>query len=86
MNNAEIKNAPKYAWKNSKSMQESETCGCYQCLQVMSVQEIEEWTDYGNTAICPKCGCDCLIPQSSSIPMYSQALKIIRDYWLGSKK
>lgn len=82
MNQNDIKNAPQYAWKNRKAVEESPACGCYQCLAVFSSEDIEEWTDYGNTAMCPKCGCDCVIAQSHAIPLDTQHLKQIHDYWL----
>jgi hypothetical protein len=77
-----IKQAPMMAWKNRKAMLESALCGCYQCLAIMSTEDIEEWTDYGMTAMCPKCGCDCLIPQSNSIPMDEGSMKELKDHWL----
>lgn len=85
MTDLELKNAPKYAWKNRKAMEESSTCGCYQCLAILSTEDIEEWTDYGHTALCPKCGCDCLIPQSHAIPIDQQSMKELYDHWFGRK-
>lgn len=81
MNQQHIKEAPKYAMKNQLAIAESQTCGCYQCLAVMSTQDITEWTDWGMTAICPKCGCDCLLAQSFGIPLDEQNLKNINQYW-----
>lgn len=75
MNNQDIKNAPKLAWNNHNLLKDN--CGCYHCLEIINVQDIKEWTDYGKTAICPKCNCDCLIPEIDL-----NNLKKIQDYWI----
>ena len=81
MTELDIKNAPQHAWDNRRQMGESQLCGCYQCLKVFPTEEIEEWTDYGKTALCPKCGCDCLIPQSQGIPLDDAGLGAVHEYW-----
>lgn len=35
--------------------------GCFSCFKVCELEEIEQWTDEGDTAICPNCGVDSLI-------------------------
>ena len=35
--------------------------GCYHCCKIYKEAEIEEWTDRGKTAICPKCNIDSVI-------------------------
>jgi hypothetical protein len=81
MTETDLKNAPQYAFQNYTALAESESCGCYQCLAVMSVQDITFWTDYGKTGVCPKCGCDCLIAQTLGIPLDAASLKEIHDHW-----
>lgn len=83
MTDIEFKNAPKYALKNRKAVEESTACGCYQCLAIVPTPDIIDWTDYGQTALCPKCGCDCLIAQSFAIPLDEASMKQLYDYWFG---
>jgi hypothetical protein len=85
MTSTELNNAPKYAMKNRQALEESATCGCYQCLSVMSTQDITDWTDWGNTALCPKCGCDCLIAQSFGIALDKKNLGELNQHWFGKK-
>jgi hypothetical protein len=36
--------------------------GCFYCVTVFDVQEIDEWIDGGQTALCPHCGIDSVLP------------------------
>jgi hypothetical protein len=36
--------------------------GCFYCIPVFDVEEIEEWIDGGQTALCPHCGIDSVLP------------------------
>ena len=36
-------------------------CGCYYCISRFSKQDIEQWVDDGQTALCPFCGIDSVI-------------------------
>lgn len=71
------------ALKNRKALEESASAGCYQCLAVIPTQDVADWTDWGQTGLCPMCGCDCLIADSHGVPLDEEHLKKIHDYWLG---
>lgn len=71
-----------YAIKNWKLIQESQTAGCYSCLKIIPVSEIKRTTDKGQTAICPLCDCDTLIPDSLT-ELNNEYLKEVREYWIG---
>lgn len=83
MTDQELKSAPKIAWMNRKTVQESQACGCYQCLAVVSTEDIVTWTDDNKTALCPECGCDCLVPQSHGLPLDRDTLSQLKQYWFG---
>ncbi|MDZ4772932.1 MAG: hypothetical protein SGI72_07330 [Planctomycetota bacterium] len=46
----------------------AERCGCFYCLAVYAPCDIRRWADptaaepRGNTALCPRCGVDAVIP------------------------
>ena len=95
MNNNVIRDAPMHALKNRKVLQETTMCACYQCYNFFGTCEIEEWTDAtkdfpeGATAICPKCGTDCVLPDEilgdttmCAVGEVSPVLKAIHEYWL----
>jgi hypothetical protein len=38
------------------------SCSCFFCMRRFGASLITEWTDGGDTAICPHCGIDSLLP------------------------
>ena len=66
------KDAPFQAFKNRKKLTNS--CGCFGCMTVLDVKEIEEWTDNDETAICPHCNKDTVIPDTDN-------LQEIHEHW-----
>lgn len=59
----------------------SSACGCFYCLETYPPAAIEEWTDRGTTAICPKCGIDAVIGSSSGVPLSEDFLGLMRSRW-----
>jgi hypothetical protein len=55
-----------YVTKNQKSIAKSKECGCIYCLKRFPVSEVEEYIfdgEEGNeTALCPYCSCDAVVP------------------------
>ena len=76
-----IKKAPMCAFKNKDAILSSKTCGCYNCLNVIQVEDIEFWTDDDETALCPKCTLDTLLAESLEIPLDKESLSKIRNHW-----
>lgn len=63
-------------------------CGCFHCLEIFSPSEIEEWcceVEDGEevTAICPHCGIDSVIGESSGFPISRDFLQLMRQKWFG---
>ena len=85
MNNKDLKNSAQYAWNNFDTVKNSTICGCFHCVEIINKNDINEWTDYGKTAICPKCGRDTIVPQNNSIIINLENLKKIHDYRLLKK-
>jgi len=77
-----IRKAPMYAFKNREAVLQSQVCGCYNCLEVIQVEDIDLWTDDDETALCPKCTMDTLLPESLGCPLDTTSLMEIRDHWL----
>jgi NAD-dependent SIR2 family protein deacetylase len=72
------RHAPMMAMRNKEQIQLVEQCGCYCCLEVFASKDVVEWTDKGDTALCPKCKADCVLP---SVTNFGE-LSSIRKYWL----
>ncbi|WP_295569937.1 cytoplasmic protein [uncultured Stenotrophomonas sp.] len=58
---ADIKEAHKYSIRHRGELKDSETCGCFYCLDIFDYKNIEDWIDDGDTALCPSCGIDSVI-------------------------
>ena len=84
MNENHLKAAPLYSFKNKVRISGSTQCGCYHCLAVFAKTEIKEWTDDGETAICPRCQIDTVIPDETGVEMTTENLKSLRDFWFRS--
>jgi hypothetical protein len=50
------------SWKARPALEAATKCGCYYCLKIYSPSKITEWCDSDQTAICPECGIDAVIP------------------------
>jgi hypothetical protein len=43
-------------------LQEYKLLGCFSCMAMISLKDVEEFTDRGQTALCPHCSVDAIIP------------------------
>ncbi|MBV8068290.1 MAG: hypothetical protein JO270_00195 [Acidobacteriaceae bacterium] len=55
---------------------------CFYCQKHYQPKLIKEWCDDEQTAICPKCGIDAVLP----FHMGTEALKDMHDYWFSGVK
>ena len=59
------KSAPEISKDNRHRFQPDADCGCYFCLTVFKGSEITDWIDKEQTALCPRCMLDAVIPNCS---------------------
>ena len=69
-----VRQAPVDSMKNRKHL--TGMCSCYHCLAEFNISEISEWTDGHQTAICPKCNVDAVLPICDI-----EMLKRIQEHW-----
>lgn len=63
-----LENIHKFSFQNKNHLIfESQKCGCFHCMHIFLAKDIEHWTDRGDTAICPNCKVDSIVP---NIPEY----------------
>lgn len=62
---------------NSAEFETAKECGCICCCRIFPVEEVEEYAEHGETAICPYCGCDSLIADSSGIKLTKELLSTL---------
>lgn len=64
-----------------KEVLASAMCGCFFCLKFFESSSIREWTDGEETALCPRCGIDAVLPQSDTYVLNSRLLSDMRRTW-----
>lgn len=50
------------------------TCGCFYCKTIFDPLEITNWCDKGQTAICPHCGIDSVLPEDCGAELNEKLL------------
>ena len=79
-----------YSCNHMEQLKKDRICGCFYCLHVFSPQEINFWlisddesntADTYGTAICPYCGIDSVIGESSGFPITKEFLQQMKEYW-----
>lgn len=85
----ELRAEHKKCFHNKKSLEQSKECSCFYCLRDFSVDLIVMWTDRGDTAICPFCSVDAVIPKTDSYLLkilhgkyFEHSFKKVKDQWV----
>ena len=73
--------AHNYSYKNRKMLENDKKCGCFYCCKIFNPKEIEEWCDDDDTALCPYCGIDSVIGESSGYAIDENFLKDMNKHW-----
>lgn len=68
---------------NRAVVENSALCGCFYCLAVYPASEVSVWIedDGGDTAECPMCGIDSVIPDASGLPLDADFMKTMKRWW-----
>ena len=78
----DIIEAHKYSANHKKELLKDKKCGCFYCFEIFDPKQIKEWIeDKSGTAICPYCGIDSIIGESSGYPITTEFLKKMNEYW-----
>jgi hypothetical protein len=78
----------RYSHRHRPLMEQSKSAGCYHCGATFAPDEITEWIEErdatgdteGETAKCPRCGYDSVLPSAAPIALDAQALEAVRRY------
>ena len=76
-----INQFPFLAMKNKAAVQQQKEVACYYCQKIFDTQEIKEWTDNDQTAICPFCEADTIVPNAPEYKLNESALKQAHQFW-----
>lgn len=61
---ADLELAHKRSSGHAAHIVSSSMCGCFFCGARFQPEAISEWTDDGDTALCPQCNIDAVLPDS----------------------
>lgn len=71
-----------FSSNNKSALLKDKKCGCFYCTEIFSPSEITEWIeDTSGTAICPYCGIDSVIGESSGYPITKELLQKMNKHW-----
>lgn len=73
--------APKLAMRNKSVLSNVTDCACYHCCTFFTTSEIEEWVDKGETALCPNCKIDAVLPIYEDSEKDLSFLSKVNKYW-----
>jgi len=75
-----IEEASKYSIRNKDFIEKSDLCSCYYCFSTFKKEEIDNWADSGQTAICPKCSVDSVLGDYT-IKFDKEFFEKLHEYW-----
>lgn len=58
--------ASEMSFKNAHLINDDTDCSCYYCRNNYKGSEITEYFDDGQTAVCPKCSIDAVLPEKNT--------------------
>lgn len=73
--------APKLAMHNKDKLSKVSECACYYCCKVFKPSEIKEWVDKNDTALCPYCSVDAVLPVYEDNEKDIIFLTKLHEYW-----
>lgn len=84
--NIDYRLAHQFSRDHRTDLEKDNVCGCFDCLRIFSPKEIEEWipeTEDGEcvTAVCPYCGDDAIVGESSGYPITKEFLEKMNKKW-----
>jgi len=82
----DVVTAYKFSINNRSALMGDTLCGCFYCMKLFRPLEITEWIeDPGGTALCPYCGIDSIIGESSKYPITKEFLSKMNQHWFQIK-
>jgi len=81
LRNKNIRLAHKYSAYHKNELTNDKVCGCFYCVKIFAPNEIKIWLDCEGTSLCPYCGTDSVIGESSGFPITEEFLTAMRKYW-----
>jgi predicted enzyme related to lactoylglutathione lyase len=81
LSNDDVIKAHVHASQHHSEILASQSCGCFYCLETFPPDEIDEWLDSGQTALCPRCGIDAVLGDRAGYLLDKDFLSKMHGYW-----
>lgn len=78
---SQLKRLHAYSSHNQNLIATANQCYCFYCKRSMNKNDIKDYTDDGQTAICPTCGVDAIIPDSIEESLDDAVIQEMNEYW-----
>lgn len=72
---------PLFSMRNKNLQSISNNAGCYYCCKIFESKSVINYTDEGETALCPHCGIDAVIFDCTNFQMNVENLQKAKKYW-----
>lgn len=95
LNQSSLEAIHHYCTANRPLLEQSSSAGCLCCGATFAPDEILEWVPevdpatqqaVGETASCPRCGVDSVLPSVAPVMLSPQLLAAMQAYWFGSTR
>ena len=70
-----------YSSHNKSLIEKSKKCYCFNCMHVMDSGEIKVYIDGEQTALCPECSIDSIIPGVVDESLNESVISEMNKYW-----
>jgi hypothetical protein len=88
----DLEDAHRHSSNHRAEIEASTRCGCFFCLEIFPPDEVSAWgadpdaedwqTAEGTTALCPRCGSECVIGDASGYAIDPQFLNNMHRAWV----
>ena len=70
-----------YSSHNRSMIERSKRCYCFNCMHIMDSSDIEVYIDGDQTALCPECSIDSIIPDCVDEELNDGVISEMNKYW-----
>lgn len=70
-----------YSSNNKELIEKSEYCHCFHCKKKFNSKEVDQYLEIENTALCPHCGIDSVIPDCIDETIDNELIEGMNKYW-----
>lgn len=81
MDKDKLRMAIKFATSNKVSLAKSEYAACYFCMEIYPAKEVIDFLATEDTALCPRCGIDSVLPDQSPYELTKENLLELHKFW-----